>query len=632
MNVYSLLNYFKFRTLGLLLFYTLLCGISYFIAFQLRFDFHVPESFTTDMIHTIWWIVGLKLTLLLAFGQVDCVLSYFRLSDALQLFMGLFFCNAFLVVLWYSYSGEGMPPRAIILTDFFLCFLLLAGFRVAMRIRASSDLNDWLNMDKIENVIIVGAGEVGAGICSELKNKTRFGLLPVALLDDDTNKIGRYVHGVRIAGSVDQLTTVAKRYKAQKVIIAFPSASKRRMREVVEMAQSMQMPVESVPAMTDLVSGRAKITQLHPIEMKDLLGRKAVDLDSKHINSMLSGKRVLVTGAGGSIGRELIKQILDYAPDALLCIDQSEIAIFNLRQEILQTHDTGDVAQTLVLNICLSDEMTAVFECFKPDIIFHAAAHKHVNLMELQPVEALRNNFFATIMLTRLASRFAVNRFILISTDKAINPCSIMGVSKRLAELALLEQQQASDNHTQFMAVRFGNVLGSSGSVIQIFKRQIAEGGPLTVTDSKVTRFFMTVQEAVGLVLQSATQGRGGEILVLNMGEPVKIIDIARQMIALSGYQEGEDIEIVLTGLKPGEKLHEEVQHLNETLQPTDHPLVMRFAAERESTAPVDSIHAELSSAFLSNDVDHIKRMIQKYVPEYTPYTGTSKNLFNCVS
>ena len=620
MNIHTLLNYFKFRTLGLLLLYGLLCGISYFLAFQLRFDFSVPERFSMDMIHTIWWVVGLQLAFLLAFGQVDCLLAYFSLSDAMQLFTSLFIVSVFLVVLWYGYSGAGMPPRAVILTDFLLCFLLLAGFRIAMRLKASSNLNDWLHKNVIENVIIVGAGEVGAGICSELKNKARFGMRPVALLDDNAKKIGRYVHGVPVAGSVDQLATVARRYEAEKIIIAFPSAPARRIREVVEMARATKLPVESVPVMTDLVSGRAKITQLHPIEMEDLLGRKIVDLNSDQIRSMLSGKRVLITGAGGSIGCELVAQILEYAPDVLLCVDQAEIAIFNLQQEILRAHDTRGIVQTLVLDICQSGDLETAFKRFKPEIIFHAAAHKHVNLMESQPGEALRNNFFGTVQLTRLANKFAVDRFILISTDKAINPSSVMGASKRLAELALQEQQRAPGNKTQFMAVRFGNVLGSSGSVVQIFKRQIAKGGPLTVTDPEVTRFFMTDREAVGLVLQSATQGEGGEIFVLDMGEPIKIMDVARQMIALSGYKEGEDIEIKFTGLNPGEKLHEEVQHLGETLKPTNHPQIMRFVARKNSTDSIDSICAELNASLASNDVVHIKKMIQRYVHEYTPY------------
>jgi len=619
MNPRSLLHLLNFRTLLILSLYALLCAASYFLAFQLRFDFDVPENFTVDMIHTIGWVVGFKLTLLLALGQVDSVLAYFSLFDAAQLFISLFISSAFLAVLWYCYGGVGLPPRAVILTDFLLCFLLLTGFRVALRIRASRSLNGWLQRDTIENVIIVGAGEVGAGICSELRNKARFGMRPVALLDDDITKIGRYVHGILVAGPVDQLIAVAKRYAAHKVIVAFPSAPVTQIRKVVELAQAAQLPLKSVPAMTDLVSGRAKVTQLHSIAMEDLLGRERVDLNSDQIRSMLSGKRVLVTGAGGSIGRELVTQILTYEPDDLFCIDQAEIALFNLQQDVLQHSTVETRVQTRVFNICRNEALKELLADFKPEIIFHAAAHKHVSLMESQPAEALRNNFFATAQLIRLACTAAVERFILISTDKAVNPSSVMGASKRLAELAMLEQQRVPENRTRFMAVRFGNVLGSSGSVIEIFKRQIENGGPLTVTDASVSRFFMIVQEAVGLVLQSATQGRGGEIFVLDMGEPMKIIDVARQMIALSGYQKDE-IEIQFTGLKPGEKLNEELQHLSETLQHTDHLRVMRFVAKEDNHPSIDSICTDLKSALESGDTSQIKKRIKKYVPEYTPY------------
>ncbi len=612
-------RYLSVRTLGLILLYALLCSVSYFVAFQLRFDFNVPENFELDLVNTIWWVVGLKLMLLIAAGQVDCVLSYFRLPDAVRLSFGLFVSSAILASMWYVYHGNGVPPRAVILTDFLLSFLMLAGFRVAMRVKASSGLEDWLTWDETENVLIVGAGEVGAGLCSELKHKARLGMRPVAFLDDDDSKIGRYVHGVLVADAIDGLAEVAKRYAAHKVVIAFPSASAGRVRKVAEMAREAGLAVDTVPALTDLVSGRAQMTQLRPVELEDLLGRDTIDLNSDQIRSMLAGKRVLVTGAGGSIGRELVAQVLEYAPASLLCIDQAEIAIFDLQQEVLAQRDTAGLAQTLVLDVHQVNEVEPVFKRFQPEVIFHAAAHKHVNLMEAQPAESLKNNFYTTAGLARLASDFSVERFILISSDKAINPTSVMGASKRLAELSLLEQQEAEGNVTKFMAVRFGNVLGSSGSVIPIFKRQIAAGGPVTVTDPEVTRFFMTVQEAVGLVLQSATQGQGGEIFVLDMGQSMKILDVARQMIALSGYQEGEDIAIEFIGLKPGEKLFEEVQHLSERLQPTDHPRVMRFVADGERVDSVESIRSELV-ALSDGDASEIKHAIQKFVPEYTPY------------
>tara|TARA_B110000093_G_scaffold65450_1_gene71046 strand:+ start:2694 stop:4514 length:1821 start_codon:yes stop_codon:yes gene_type:complete len=606
----------------LLLLYALLCGLSYIVAFQLRFDFKVPEDFYLDMVNTIWWVVALKLMLLVASGQVDCVLSYFRLPDALRLWLGLFAASAILVSMWYVYNGNGVPPRAVILTDFLFSFLMLAGFRVVMRMQASSGLEDWLSWDEAENVLIIGAGEVGAGLCSELKHKARLGMRPVAFLDDDVSKIGRYVHGVLVADVVDVLAEVAKRYAAHKVIIAFPSASVGRVRAVAKMASEAGLRVDTVPALTDLVAGRAQMTQLRPVELEDLLGRDTVDLNSDQIRAMLAGKRVLVTGAGGSIGRELVAQVLAYVPASILCIDQAELAIFDLQQEVLQQNDPAGLSQTLILDVHEVVEVEKVFKSFQPEVIFHAAAHKHVNLMEAQPVEALKNNFFTTAGLARLASASGVERFILISTDKAINPTSVMGASKRLAELSLLEQQGVAGNTTKFMAVRFGNVLGSSGSVIPIFKRQIAAGGPVTVTDPEVTRFFMTVHEAVGLVLQSATQGDGGEIFVLDMGKSMKIVDVARQMIALSGYIEGEGIEIEFIGLQPGEKLYEEVQHLSETLQPTNHSRVMRFVAEGPRADSIESIATALGSASSVSDPNEIKRTIQRFIPEYTPYVG----------
>ena len=316
----------------------------------------------------------------------------------------------------------------------------------------------------------------------------------------------------------------------------------------------------------------------------------------------------------------MVAQILDYSPESLLCIDQAEIAIFNLQQNVLKVKTTTKTrVTTQVLDILNTEQVENVFAKDQTEVVFHAAAHKHVNLMETQPAEALSNNFVATQQLARIASQCKVERFILISTDKAINPSSVMGASKRLAELSLIAQQNADANTTKFMAVRFGNVLGSSGSVVTIFRHQIASGGPVTVTDPNVTRFFMTVEEAVGLVLQSATEGAGGDILVLDMGDPVKIIDIARQMIALSGLREGTDIDIEFTGLQAGEKLFEEVQHLSETLQATQHPCVMRFVASNDSRINMSLISQDLESAICDRNVAVIKGVIKKHIPEYTP-------------
>ncbi|MGC6455068.1 MAG: polysaccharide biosynthesis protein [Coraliomargaritaceae bacterium] len=607
------------RNLSLALFYVVVCAASYYIGFELRFDFNVPEDFSADRISTIWWVIVLKLMLLTAFGQIHCVLSYFRLPDALRLFFSLFIVCIVLLSMWYIYEGDQVPPRAVILSDFLLSFLAIAGFRVVFRIKASRRLSDWFGDHSLKNVIIVGAGEVGATICSELMDKPRLGMRPVGFLDDNPAKIGRFIHGLEVVGSIDDLIPSAKRYQAEKVVVAFPSASSKRLREVFEIAKSGELEVDSVPALTDIVSGRARVTSLRPIELEDLLGREPVDLQSDAIQKMLSGKRVLVTGAGGSIGRELVVQILEYGPSELVCVDQAEIAIFNLRQEVLQPSAKAVDWETYVLNVGNAVAMRTLLGDFRPEVLFHAAAHKHVNLMEAQPAEALRNNFFATKHLAALASESGVEHFVFISTDKAINPTSVMGVSKRLAELALLEQQAKTENQTKFMSVRFGNVLGSSGSVVPIFRKQIASGGPVTVTDPEVTRFFMTVQEAIGLVLQSATQGVGGEIFVLDMGESMKILDLAKQMIHLSGMREGEDIDIEITGLKPGEKRFEEVQHLNETLQPTTHRRISAYISNANDFPSSQTVIEKLEEDLKSEDLSEIKESIQQFIPEYVP-------------
>ena len=640
MNLFR--RYFNFRSIALFALYVSISVVSYWIAYELRFDFKVPESFALDRMETLWWVLFLKLMLLISFGQFSSILSYFRLPDALRLGGGLSIAAGILLSMWYVYGGDGVPPRAVILVDLLLCFFAMGGFRIAMRVKASRGIADWFAVDQLENILIVGAGEVGAGLCSELMNKSSLGMRPMAFLDDDPRKIGRSVHGVTVAGSVDDLAKVAKRYAVSKVVVAFPSASVKRVKKVTELAAEIGLSVEIVPALTDLVSGRAEISQLRPVELQDLLGRDPVDLHSDTIRAMLEGKRVLITGAGGSIGSELVRQVIGYAPQSVQCVDQSEIAIFNLQAAALPAmnglemddHDTaaesisgghpsgrrfvGKVSFS-VLDVAQSDDVRHLFDTYRPEVIFHAAAHKHVNLMEDQPAEAVRNNFFATAGLAFEACRAAVERFILISSDKAINPTSVMGVTKRLAELSLLEQQMVEGNRTQFMSVRFGNVLGSSGSVIPIFYRQIASGGPVTVTDPEVTRFFMTVEEAVGLVLESATQGKGGEIFVLNMGESIKIADLARQMIALSGLREGDDIDIEFVGLRPGEKLYEEVQHLSEELQLTEHSQVLRFVANVDSKYSIDEMKSAIKAAMTTNDDQVIKQAIQQLIPEYTP-------------
>lgn len=613
--------YLNFKFVAIFVAYVVLAFLSLSISYLLRFDFQIPDNFIEGRNSAYIWFIGTQIAFLFAFGQFDAVFSQFRLPDLFRLFFSLLLSSLYVLFLWYIYNGDGVPPRSVVITNLLLYFVMISGMRIFLRIYSGENFINWLSgIKEYDYVAIIGAGEVGAVIGADLLSKQRtLGIKPIVYLDDSDAKVGRLLNGIPVVDTVDALEKVVLRYQIKKVIIAFPSAPSKRIQRVAETARSLGLDVDIVPALTDLVSGRATATQIRPIELEDLLGRDPVDLNFENIRKMLVGHRVLVTGAGGSIGKELVAQILEHDPESLLCIDKSELAIFDLNFSLLENHSLKSRVQTRILDITKSNYLQHHVSEFKPTIIFHAAAHKHVNLMEDQPEEALRNNFFASIKLMELASELSVERFIFISTDKAINPTSVMGVSKRLTEIATQKIQVREANRTKFMAVRFGNVLGSSGSVINIFRAQIAKGGPLTVTDPEVTRYFMTVTEAIGLVLESATQGVGGEIFVLDMGEPIKIAELARQMIALSGFKENIDIDIEFTGLKAGEKLYEEVQHFNEVHALTTHPRIFKFVTNNKYPITLESIEAQLLESTRGHKASQIKEMIKSLVEEYTP-------------
>jgi FlaA1/EpsC-like NDP-sugar epimerase len=443
---------------------------------------------------------------------------------------------------------------------------------------------------------------------------------------------------VPVIGRPEAITQVMGDAGLAKAVIAMPSASAKRVREVVILFTEQGLKVETLPSLEELASGRVRASRIRPVEVQDLLGRDAVDLDSARIRQEIADRRVLVTGAGGSIGAELCRQIAALNPKRLLLVEQAEGALFLIEQELNEL-GFGGIVLALVGDILDRERMEFIFARYEPEIVFHAAAHKHVFLMERQPAEAIRNNVLGTRQLAEIALAWGVSAFVLISTDKAINPTSVMGATKRLAELQLMaiaamNEQGATEAPngdapavihgkrkksapTKFMAVRFGNVLGSSGSVVPIFKRQIANGGPITVTHPDVTRYFMTIPESVGLVLQSFVLGKGGEIFVLDMGQPVKIVDLARQMIELSGFRPGEDIEITFTGLKPGEKLFEELQHRAEKYAATDHPRIMRFTSGAMFS---ESGVRDLEQRLYEMDSNELKAILKRLVPEYTPF------------
>lgn len=636
--------------------YAAIIAASFYFAYEVRFDFLVPENFQLERLRVLPMVVGLKLVALVASLQLGSMVAYFSIPDLFKMVWAMSGASLVMYLPWLIGAGHFTLPRGMLLTDLMLCLGGLCAARLGTRLyRERISPHRKGPSQPQQRIVIVGAGDAGASLAREFISAPALGFRPVLFLDDDPAKHGKLIHGVRVHGRPESITDAKDLGELAKVVIAMPSAPTRRVREIVHLFTELGLKVETLPSIEELASGRVKASRIRPVEVQDLLGRDAVNLDSATILKNIEGRVVMVTGAGGSIGSELCRQIAALNPKRLLMLEQAEGALFNTEQEINEL-GLGAISVALVGDILDRERMDYIFSRYRPEVVFHAAAHKHVYLMERQPAEAIRNNVLGTRQLAKIAAAHGVDAFVLISTDKAINPTSVMGATKRLAELQLMalaagqgsppaqlsvagyqlsraegsgtsssDREPLANNPTsarratptKFMAVRFGNVLGSSGSVIPIFKRQIANGGPVTVTHPEVMRYFMTIPEAVGLVLQSFVLGRGGEIFVLDMGQPVKILDLARQMIALSGFKPGDDIEITFSGLKPGEKLFEELQHRTEKHAPTVHPRIMRFT----STAMFsESGVQELEQQLYELDSNELKALLQRLVPEYTPF------------
>ncbi|HXC02567.1 MAG TPA: SDR family NAD(P)-dependent oxidoreductase [Opitutaceae bacterium] len=608
------------RFAAILLIYTLELGTAFYLAYQLRWDFAVPGNYQQQLLALIIPVTLCKLLLLYSFGQFRSIISYFSLADLGGVVLSMSTVSAFMLGLWYLSSVTAAPSRAETLMDFVLSVALISGSRLSLRVARMWSISGQKRPGLVERrVAIIGAGDVGQALAKDLLRRGGCGLRPIFFVDDDLEKIGRNIHGLPVYGPIEKLVKLAPGIRVHELVITLTGATPKRVKDIVELGRQIGATTQIIPSFTQLATGEVKVDRFRPVAIEDLLGREQVDLDSKGIARLLHDRVVLVTGAGGSIGSELCRQILEHEPRQLVMVEQTEIALFEIEQELIETKP-GERLHPIIVDVTDEPAIRAVFAQYRPAIVFHAAAHKHVPLMERQPREALKNNALATASLTRLASEYGVERFVFISTDKAINPTSVMGCSKRLAEKTLLAQQHAPGNRTAFLAVRFGNVLGSSGSVIPTFKRQIAQGGPVTVTHREMTRYFMTIHEAVGLVLQTATLGCGGEIFILDMGQPVKIIDMARQMIELSGYKPDVDIEIKVTGLRPGEKLFEELRHTDESHEPTEHPQIFKLRSE-PGPEDTETWLCDLRAAAAAGTPQASKQAMKRLVPEYTPFT-----------
>ncbi|MHC1767828.1 MAG: polysaccharide biosynthesis protein [Verrucomicrobiia bacterium] len=619
MNLSDFHRSFAFRTLVLLVMYILLLLCSWWLAHEFRFDFQIWPEFRQTCVLYGPAVILFKLLILFAFGQFTGLLSYFSVPDLQRIFYSSAVSSAALFL--FDYLGFGkIAPRGVILIDFILSFTGLAMMRLGFRmLRERYFSAEGRSPETARRVGIIGAGDVGASLARDLMARRGLGLVPVVFFDDDRSKWRSRVHDIPVVGAPESILNQKLNLELDEAIIAMPTAPAKRIGEVVRVLQKARLRFETVPSMEQLATGKVKVSQLRSVEIQDLLGREPVELDAKNIADVLRDRVVMVTGAGGSIGSELCRQIARFNPERLLLVDQAEVQLFPIEQELNESGYRG-IILPLVADILDPPRMRHIFKRFIPEVIFHAAAHKHVPMMESQPSEAIKNNTFGTARLAELALEHRVDRFVFISTDKAINPTNVMGASKRLAEVFLQALYAKQPDRTKFMAVRFGNVLGSSGSVIPIFNKQIAAGGPVKVTHAEVTRYFMTIPEAAGLVLQSGAQGLGGEIFVLDMGQPVKIVDLARQLIELSGLKPDEDIEIEFVGLRPGEKLFEELSYKGENITPTTHPKILRFVTEPRALDEVQQDFEELAKNLHEMEPNQFKMVLKRIVPEYQPY------------
>jgi len=589
-------------------------GVAWIVAYWLRFNLDTPAYFADVMWARLPWVVGAYAVLFWTFGLYRGIWRFASLPDLQRILLAVGIGALAVPALFALLRLGATVPRSTYLMTPVLLVGAMSGSRLVYRAWKEGRLLGVIRHPEASPVLVLGAGGAGASLLKELANSGQW--QAVGLLDDDSRRHGREIEGVKILGSLDRVGEHAQRYGVSQAIIAMPGASHRVRKRAVDLCTAAGLTVMTVPALSDIVSGKVSVSALRAVELDDLLGRDPVKLDDAGLHDFLEGRTVLVTGAGGSIGAELCRQIARFGPARIVLFDASEFALYAIEQEF------RDLRPELMVSAVIGDARDArrigeVFDRYAPEVVFHAAEYKHVPLMESENAfQAVDNNVRATLVVARAAQNAGTRNFVLVSTDKAVNPTNIMGASKRLAELCCQALQIAGS--TQFVIVRFGNVLGSTGSVIPRFREQIARGGPVTVTHPEITRYFMSIPEAAQLVLQAALMGHGGEIFVLDMGEPVRIGDLARQLIRLSGLSE-DDVRVVYTGLRPGEKLYEEVLADAEKTLPTPHPKlrIARANAHTDENLVAD-VERWLNGAS-SMEADAVRLRLQKWIEEYRP-------------
>ncbi len=612
--------WFLRRPFQLLTDVAVLCG-AFFLAYLFRFDFHIPEPYLDNALNQVPFVILVQFASLFLVSAYSIIWRYISLEDLKAFLKAAFISGVILVLVRLLLSPEQFirwqVPLSIILMDTFFAFAGLLGLRVGRRFIYEIAEKRTFQLDKRRKVrhatLIVGAGRLGAATIKEVVGRADTELDVKGFVDDDRRKKGGSVGGIKVLGTTEDLARLADELAIDQVVLAFDQTGSRDIRRVLDICRAIPVKAQIVPSLNEIAHGRISISRIRDVQIEDLLGRDPVELDTNNLHEFLTGKTVMVTGAGGSIGAELVRQITAFAPKTLLLIERTEFALFQIERELVRNFPETHFFP-LLADISDATRMREIFDEYQPKVVFHAAAHKHVSLMETNPTEAIKNNIFATKLIGELAGEFGVKDFVLISTDKAVNPTSIMGASKRVAEIVLQDLNQIYP--TNYMAVRFGNVLGSTGSVVPIFREQILKGVSLTVTDKAMTRYFMTIPEASQLVLQAGALGNGGEIFILDMGEPVKILELAEDMIRLSGLEPYTDIDIIFTGIKQGEKLFEELEITGENLLKTRHPKIFIGKIATYRSEEVANMLSNFRQSVEDNNLPKIRSLFNHFLPE----------------
>ena len=585
-------------------------NISLYLSFALRFDNKIPQEYYTLFKETHVIVTVIALCSFIFFNLYNRIWKYASVNELIAIVLATSFNS--LTALGYTFMIGKTYPRSIYILFWLLLTTFVGGSRFILR--TFNGVTPMLRRPEgVRNVMVIGAGEAGSLVIQEFKKHPDLKMRPVVLIDDDVNKHGMRIHGVRVFGGRNIIPEMVQKKNIKEIVIAMPSIDRLQIREIVSICSETKCKLKIVPGVYELLDGKVSINRIRDVKIEDLLGREPVKVNLEEISGYIKDKVVLVTGGGGSIGSELCRQIARFEPKELLIFDISENSVYNLEFDLSSLYpDLKYMA--LIGSVRDRARIEYIFDKYRPNVVFHAAAHKHVPLMELNATEAIKNNVFGTLNVAEMADKFNAERFILISTDKAVNPTNIMGASKRIAEIIIL--MMSIKSRTVFSAVRFGNVLGSDGSVIPLFKKQIEKGGPVTVTHPEVTRYFMTIPEAVQLVIQAGAMAEGGEIFILDMGEPVKIADLARDMIRLSGLEPGVDIEIEYIGLRPGEKLYEELLLNEEGITATKYKKIYIAKPGFSDREAFEKELAKLKELIFNSNAE-VKEIIKRLVPNY---------------